>query len=137
MFNLYKGVVHPWLCDAMGHMNVRHYLGIFDDAHTQLVAEAFDYRAGEERWRDKGWADVSNQLEYKRELQAGALIEVNGGIVEVGRSSFTSYFEMKERFSDEVSATMTAKIIFFDLKARKSMPLTEKMLSDMKKRIIQ
>ena len=39
MYLLYKGIVHPWLCDVMGHMNVRHYMGMFDDASLQLLVE--------------------------------------------------------------------------------------------------
>jgi len=37
---LHNDIVHPWLCDVMGHMNVRHYIGMFDDASYQLLADA-------------------------------------------------------------------------------------------------
>jgi acyl-CoA thioester hydrolase len=28
----YRGVVYPWHCDHMGHMNVMWYVGRFDEA---------------------------------------------------------------------------------------------------------
>jgi hypothetical protein len=26
----FRGVVYPWHCDHLGHMNVQHYVGMFD-----------------------------------------------------------------------------------------------------------
>ena len=34
----YKGVVYPWECDQMGHMNVMWYTGKFDQATCSLLA---------------------------------------------------------------------------------------------------
>ena len=36
----YRGVVHAWQCDHMGHMNVMWYVGKFDEATWNLFAEA-------------------------------------------------------------------------------------------------
>ena len=33
----YRGVVFPWHCDQLGHMNVRHYVAMFDDASFHLL----------------------------------------------------------------------------------------------------
>ena len=121
---LYKGVAHPWLSDVMGHMNVRHYMDMFDDAGFQLLAEATGWHPGSKEWQGKGWADVSHQTAYQSELQAGALIEIEGGITAIGNSSFTARYQMKNKMTGDCSATCTAKIVFFDLKARRSIPLT-------------
>ena len=48
MYLLHKSIVHPWLCDVMGHMNVRHYMSMFDDASYQLLAEATSWHPGAE-----------------------------------------------------------------------------------------
>jgi acyl-CoA thioester hydrolase len=34
----YRGIVYPWYCDHMGHMNVMWYAGKFDEACWQLLA---------------------------------------------------------------------------------------------------
>jgi acyl-CoA thioester hydrolase len=35
----YKGVVYPWHCDHMGHMNVMWYAGKFDEATWNLLSQ--------------------------------------------------------------------------------------------------
>ena len=121
---LYKGVVHPWLCDVMGHMNVRHYISMFDDAGFQLLSEATGWNPESEEWQGKGWADVSHQVDYQGELRAGALIEIEGGITAIGNSSFTAQYQMKNKITRDIAATLVAKIVFFDLVERRSIPLT-------------
>jgi acyl-CoA thioester hydrolase len=34
----YRGVVYPWQCDHMGHMNVMWYVGKFDEATWQILS---------------------------------------------------------------------------------------------------
>jgi len=89
---LHNDIIHPWLCDVMGHMNVRHYMGMFDDASYQLLAGATGWHVGSEAWQGRDRADVSHKVEYQGELHAGALIKIEGGIIEVGNSSFTSLY---------------------------------------------
>jgi len=134
MHLLYNGVAHPWLCDAMGHLTTRHYMAMFDDASLHLLAEATGWHTDSNEWKGKGWADVRHEISYKNELQAGALLEITGEITAIGNSSLTAYYEMKhknclepDKKSQAVAATMTAKTVFFDLKARRSIPLTDKM----------
>ena len=116
------GVVHPWLCDAMGHLTTRHYLGFFDDASWHLLAHAsYDAAAAtEEGW---GWADVRHEITYAAELHAGALIVVEGRITGLGKSSVTSEYRMLDRATGGLSATLSARTVCFDLKARRSRPL--------------
>ena len=42
----YRGMVYPWQCDHMGHMNVMHYVGKFDEAAWNLF-----YRPGRDQRR--------------------------------------------------------------------------------------
>lgn len=134
MHLLYKGVVHPWHCDVMGHLNTRHYLGMFDDASYQLLHEATGWSATSAEWQGKGFADVHNSLDYVGELKAGELLEITGGISAIGNSSFTAHYVMTNKLTGETAATMMAKLIYFDLVARKSMPLTEALKTHMQTR---
>ena len=127
MYLLYKGIVHPWLCDVMGHMNVRHYMGMFDDASLQLLVETTGWNTEATEWQGKGWADVHHKIEYKGELKVGALLEINGGIIKIGNSSLSIYYEMKNKLTGEIAATMSARTVFFDLKSRRSIPLSHEM----------
>ena len=118
------GVVHPWLCDAMGHLTTRFYTAFFDDASWQLFAELgyVESAARPEGW---GWADVVTTTEYKGEIGAGGLIRVKSRIIAIGNSSLTAEHLLCERSSGAVCARMEAKTVCFDLVARRSRQLPD------------
>jgi acyl-CoA thioester hydrolase len=87
-------VAHPWLCDAMGHLNSRHYLAFFDDANQVLLSAL----TGGARIASRGgsaWVDVRNELDCLKEVLAGAVLEVHLGIERVGRTSLTVIGELR------------------------------------------
>jgi acyl-CoA thioester hydrolase len=127
MRTVYQGVVHPWLCDAMGHLTTRHYMGMFDDASYHLWRHLFGYAGPTGAFAGKGWADVKHVIEYKGEVAAGTLVEVRGELVKLGGKSVTVRFELVNLATGEVAATMEAVTAFFDLQARKAIPLTDAM----------
>jgi hypothetical protein len=57
----YRGMVYPWHCDHMGHMNVMWYVGKFDEATWQLFSSigitAEYLRAG-----DRGMVAVDQRI---------------------------------------------------------------------------
>lgn len=115
-------VVHPWLCDAMGHLTTRHYMAMFDDAGYHLFAElGHDAAAGK---RDgQGWADVAHQIEYRSELAAGALVRIDGRVTALGRTSIGTELVLRDRDDGRICALLTARTVCFDLVARKSCSL--------------
>ncbi len=121
-------VVHPWLCDAMGHLTTRHYLGIFDDAGYQLFMQCgYDAAiAASQAW---GWADVRHEIEYKRELRAGAVVKVLGRITSLGKTSVRTEFRLLEGPGDLLCATLVGSTVCFDLKERRSRPLPESFVN--------
>lgn len=127
MHILYKGVVHPWLCDMMGHFTTRHYIAMFDDASYQLMAESVGWDIKSAEWQDRGWADVRHEIDYLGELQAGDLLEITGGFKSIGNSSVTTVYQMRNKLTGKPAATLTAKTVYFDLAARKSTPITDVM----------
>ncbi|MBT5388051.1 MAG: hypothetical protein HOJ99_04490 [Porticoccaceae bacterium] len=98
--------------------------------------QASDWDLSSEAWKNRGWADVSHQIDYKNELHAGTLVEVTGGIREIGRSSFTSFYSLRNKMTGVEAATMLAKVVFFDLQARKSMPITDRMREQMARLLV-
>ena len=107
---------------------------MFDDACGQLLQEATGWYAKSESWQGRGWADVNNNIDYLDELHAGSLIEIEGGISAIGNSSFTAHYAMKNKVTGKLAATMSAKLIYFNLETRKSMPLTEEIKQQMQQR---
>ncbi len=117
-------VVHPWLCDAMGHLSTRHYLGMFDDAAYHLFFE-FGYQpelAVSEGW---GWADVRQEISYHAELSAGTLVYVAGSVTGIGRSSLKLQYRLFNRSTEALAATLDATTVCFDLNLRQSMSIPD------------
>lgn len=121
----YNGLVYPAMADAMGHMNVQHYVAAFDQAMWHVVAE-LGYDTGWQRSRGQGWADVLHETRFMRELAVGELFEVDTDVEAVGTSSLTLRHTMKNR-QGETMATMTMKTVYFDLGARKAIPLPDSL----------
>jgi acyl-CoA thioester hydrolase len=120
-------VIHPWLCDAMGHLTTRNYLAIFDDAAYQLFA-MLGHDAKAATAASLGWADVRHEIEYLGELQTGAVVRVTGRVVAVGLKSVTCDYQLLDRSGDRLCATLKAKTACFDLQARRARPLPSAFL---------
>ena len=73
LFLTHRGVVYPWQCDQMGHMNVMWYVGKFDEATWQMFAE-MGLTQGYLKIRKGGMAAVRQEIAYRQELCAGAVI---------------------------------------------------------------
>lgn len=116
----FVSVVHPWHCDRMGHMNVRHYAAMFDDAGFQLLG----YVAGDDR-PGYGWADVRCEIDYRHEAPAGTLITIDTTVVKIGRSSLTYRNVMRSSVSGQIHAEALVTSVRFDLDARKSAALSD------------
>lgn len=117
----YRGVVHPWLCDSMGHMTTRHYTAMFDDASYHLFAALGltpDHLAA-----GIGLADVKLTTSFLAELQAGSLLVVHGRVIRIGTKSLTSGYRMRNLHTGEIAAEMEAVTVQFDLKGRRAVAL--------------
>lgn len=121
----YIGVAHPWMCDVMGHVNVRHYAAMFDDASFHLLGHI----AGIEGLKDtsRGWADVRSEVEYKHETKAGELLTIHSRVVKTGRTSITFEQVMSGTLDGVVHAVNKTVSVRFDLTARAAVELDEAM----------
>lgn len=113
--------VQPWHCDEMGHMNVRHYLGMFDDAAFVLLAMIGHVTDG-----NHGWADVQHTLRYLEETPQGTAVVVTSELVKLGTKSVTVLHRMRDAVSGRVQAEAETVTVYFDLKARKAAPIPER-----------
>jgi acyl-CoA thioester hydrolase len=121
-----KGIAQPWECDVMGHWTTRFYMAMFDDASYHLLLEAFGWSGGESAG-GLGWADVRHVIEYRDEVSAGDVLEIRAGLLKIGGKSFTALYELTNLSRGRVAATLEAVCVFFDLQARRAIPLTDAM----------
>ena len=120
----YRGVVYPWECDHMGHMNVMWYVGKFDEATWQLLGAL---GATPSRLREEGFglAAVEQHIEYKRELRAGDLLTVRSSVLEAKEKSLRFAHEMTNDQTGELAATTVLVGVCIDTVGRKARPLPQ------------
>ncbi len=125
MITCYKGMAQPWFCDVMGHMNIRHYMAMFDESSYQLLYQVFGWTGNPENSSGQGWSDVKHVIEYQAELRAGDLVEVRGCITKVGTKSIGIRYEMLNSVKNEIAATLDCVCVLIDLESRKGVALSE------------
>jgi acyl-CoA thioester hydrolase len=121
----YKGMAQPWFCDVMGHMNIRHFMAMFDESSYQLLFEVFSWTGNPDNNGGQGWADVKHVIEYQAEVHAGDLLEVHGCITKVGNKSIGIRYEMFNSAKDELAATLDCVCVLIDLTGRNAVPLSD------------
>lgn len=132
----YRGVIYPWQCDHLGHMNVMHYSGMFDQGgHHLLAAAGFDWHSLTSN--NVGFVDVKHEIEFKVEQRSGSLIVITGGVLKIGKSSVTLVQRMKNAETGDEAAVLKNIVVYFDMKTRKSDAIPEDLRHGFEKLIVQ
>ncbi len=116
---LTRGVVMPAHCDVFGHMNVRHYAALFDDAGWHMFGR-IGVSLAELRKGGLGSVVATLTIDFHHELTAGQLTLITGAITRAGNKSFS--YEMRLYESDSMTHCATQKTVevCFDTTARRS-----------------
>lgn len=123
----HRGVVYPWQCDHMGHMNVMWYVGKFDEATWQLFA-VLGMTPSFLREQQRGMAAVQQEITYRRELHAGDLITIASRVLEIHEKVLRFAHEMRNSETDEIAAMTTLTAVYLDTQLRKSCPFPPAVL---------
>ena len=70
-------------------------------------------------------AALEQNIRYVRELQAGDVVEIRSGILELGEKTMRILHEMRNSGGDWVAARTTIVAVYFDTAARKGLALPE------------
>jgi acyl-CoA thioester hydrolase len=115
----YRGTVHQWHCDHMGHMNVMWYVGKFDEATWNLAAmTGMTSRYLKEK--NRGMAAVEQRINYRKEAVAGDVVTIRTAIVEVRPKLVRFVHEMRRDDLGDWLATMMVTGVHIDTIARRS-----------------
>ena|SRR5262245_41709289 len=117
----YRGVVYPWHCDHLGHMNNMWYAGKFDEASWNLMLQ-LGMPPSYFRENARGLATVEQITEFKHELVAGEVIEVRSHIVEIREKVLRLVNAMINAESCVEAAIQKVTAVHVDLSVRKSCP---------------
>jgi acyl-CoA thioester hydrolase len=115
----YRGVVYPWHCDHMGHMNVMWYVGKFDEATWHLFS-ALGLTPTFLKEHQRGMAAVEQQFTYQSELRAGELVSIRSRVIEVRDRSIRLAHEMLNEETQRVAARAVMVGVHLDTQSRKS-----------------
>jgi len=123
-FDLYRGIVMPAQCDIYGHMNVRYYAALFDEAGWHFPSFA-GLSLAEIQSRGLGTVVATLTIDFVHEIRAGQLLVIKGAITRVGTKSYNH--EMRLYASDTMTHCATQKTVevCFDTKARKGVALPD------------
>jgi acyl-CoA thioester hydrolase len=124
----YRGVVYPWHCDHMGHMNVMWYVGKFDEATWNLFA-AMGVTAAFLREKKRGMAAVQQNITYRRELHAGDTVQVHSAFLEVRDKVARFVHEMRNGETGELAAYCMLTGVHIDTEQRRSCPFPQEILA--------
>ncbi|NOZ41906.1 MAG: acyl-CoA thioesterase [Alphaproteobacteria bacterium] len=121
-----QGTVFPWHCDHMGHMNVMHYVGKFDEA-TWSFFSALGLPGKRMRDEQKGMVAVEQHIHYKKELMAGDVVVIHSEIVEFADKSVKFRHEMRDLETGDIAAITTLTALYFDKVERRAISLPDDM----------
>ncbi len=132
----YRGVVYPWQCDHVGHMNVMWYVGKFDEATWHLLATV-GITPSYLRQQQRGMAAVQQNITYKRELHAGNIVTIRSGILEVKDKLIRLFHEMKNEETGEIAAVTILTGVHMDTQSRMACPFPEEIMAHGKAMIVE
>ena len=70
---------------------------------------------------------MSHVIDYQAEAGVGDLMEIHAELVKIGTKSMTVAYEMRNISRNQVAATLESTSVYFDLKARAAIPITQAM----------
>jgi acyl-CoA thioester hydrolase len=111
------------------------YVGKFDEATWNLFA-MFGVTTAWLREQNRGMFAVQQNISYKRELRAGDVISVRSGILEIREKVVRFFHEMKNEGIGEVSAVTVLTGVHVDSQTRKSCPLPEAIIAQMRNMVV-
>jgi|SRR6516164_1479373 acyl-CoA thioester hydrolase len=120
----YRGIVYPWHCDHMGHMNVMWYTSKFDEACWQLLSML---GLTPSRFAKDGtrMAAVEQHTQYKLELHAGDAVSIRSVVLEIKEKSLRMVHEMRHDVSGEIAATTEVVGVQIDASAGRAKAIPE------------
>ncbi len=121
LFVTYRGVVYPWQCNHIGHMNVMWYVSKFDEATWQMFT-ALKVTPSYMQRENRGVVAVRQNITYRRELHAGDPVTIRTGILEMRERVIRFYHEMRNDETGEIAAATVITGVHLDAQLRKTCP---------------
>jgi len=122
------------LLDAMGHMNIRHYLGIFDDGAWNFFRDmglSEDYY----QTRDAGMFALRQFITYVHEVRVGEQVSIHARLVGLSEKRIHFMVFMVNDTLKNVAATLESLGSHADLKTRSTAPFPDDIRASIQRRL--
>ncbi len=116
-----RATVTPDLLDIMGHMNVRHYLGLFDDAAWQFF-ESFGMTTDYYQQNNTGGFALEHHIRYLSEVRLGEQVAIYARILSRNAKRIHFMYFMVNETKGVLSATLEGVGSHADLSVRRTSP---------------
>jgi acyl-CoA thioester hydrolase len=134
-----RNVVYPWNCDHMGHMNVMHYTGRFDEATWHLFSMIGVTSAYLRKDNGKfGVAALENRVNYFAELFPGDTFIIQSGILQISGKKIMFRHELwKDVDGNQVlAATSQFLAVHIDRQSHKGCPFPDDIIHAAQKHLV-
>ena len=124
----HRAVVHPWHCDVLGHMNVRWYAHLFDDAEFHLWSSIGLSHA---TLKKTGVVTViaNTNTDFLHEASAGELLTIESAFTKLGTKSLVISQRMTNSENSNLIAKQEAVCVFFNMQNRQAAPMPDDIRS--------
>lgn len=120
----YRGSVESWECEAHGTAAPRAHIARFAECANHLF-RAMDMNKAELRSRGLGSAALDYDIVYRRPMRVGQAVDIRSGLLAAGDKVFHFFHHLVDAGTGETITSIVVAAVFFDLVARKSVPLPE------------
>tara|TARA_B100001123_G_C15060221_1_gene927251 strand:+ start:29 stop:490 length:462 start_codon:yes stop_codon:yes gene_type:complete len=118
-----RGMIFPFHCDHMGHVNNRWYGHFFDDASMSLWSAVGISEVGLRAKFDTSAVIARNEFDYRHELLNGQQFVVVSAFRRLGSKSVTFESRLYHDFTGTLCVTNISVAVFFDFTSRQSSPM--------------
>ena len=113
MIETARGTVHEWQRDHMGHINIRAYMELFEQACWQFYA-MLGLTASRLRDGEVHLAAVQQNIAYQKELFPGDTVVVRTGVLEMREKVLRFRHELCNTETDDVASTCEFTVVCLD-----------------------
>lgn len=118
----YRGALESWEADETGFVPARFQIARFAECAAHLF-----HRIGASkpllRSRNLGSAALDYAIDYRAPLRPGQAIDIRSGVLEVRGKVLRFFHHLIDAAQGNVATSIEVAVVFFDLAARKSVPM--------------
>tara|TARA_R110002051_G_scaffold181774_1_gene251286 strand:+ start:58214 stop:58609 length:396 start_codon:yes stop_codon:yes gene_type:complete len=122
MLKTFQGTIYPSDCDHMGHMNVMHYVGKFDQATWNLFS-SIGLTGQYFKEQKRGMVALEQNITYIKEVLVGDCVFVESKIDSISEKVINLTHRMFHFPSKELVSMTSIVGLHIDTVKRKAIPL--------------